>query len=322
MTGWLIPQREPVIEPGQLHTPYDDARAGAAHVLQIGDTYRLVYWGTDGRGKHHLLQAESTITAPNDWRSLGGPLAGPQTHTVHNWVGPSFPFLLPVTDSHWLLYFAGWGRTVGGKLPNTTGVLISGDSGRSWRYHDENPVLPLDRAYDSEGTGSVWVLLEEGTYRMYYTAIAEYYQRPEGVRTGHGDVIPRIGIAYAESDDGLHWHKPYDDYMIGPRGFSVDPYEYICSKPCVLRGESGYTMWVNTFGTAYRVHRLVSADGIAWKWARRLGPDGELGTGSEGSFDDRQRCYPSIVQHGKEVRCWYTGNDFGVTGMGYAVHGQ
>ena len=63
MTGWLIPQREPVIRPGQLHSPYDDARAGAAHVLEIGDTYRLVYWGTDGRGKHHLLQV--SIDSPS-----------------------------------------------------------------------------------------------------------------------------------------------------------------------------------------------------------------------------------------------------------------
>ena len=292
MPRWLIPQCEPVIEPAQLHSPYDDARAGAAHVLQIGDTYRLVYWGTDGRGKNYLLQGESTVNAPNEWRPLGEPLAGPQTHTAHNWVGPSFPFLLPVTDTYWLLHFAGWGRTVGGKLPNTTGVLISRDSGRSWRYHDENPILALDQPYDREGTGSVWVLLDNGTYRMYYTAITEYYRRPEGVRTGHGDVIPRIGIAYAESDDGLHWHKPYDDLLIGPRGSAVEPYEYICSKPCVIKGESGYTMWVNTFGTAYRVHRLVSADGIDWKWAPRLGPDGELGAGSEGSFDDRNGAIP------------------------------
>ena len=91
------------------------------------------------------------------------------------------------------------------------------------------------------------------------------------------DTIPEIGIGYAESRDGLHWEKPLDHLVVAPRGFGVTPYEYICSKPCVVRERDGYVMWVNTFGTAYRVHRLVSRDGLRWEWAERLGPDGELG---------------------------------------------
>ena len=78
-------------------------------------------------------------------------------------------------------------------------------------------------------------------------------------------------------------------------------------------------MWVNTFGTAYRVHRLGSSDGIHWDWTERYGPDGELAVGDGGSFDDEQRSYPSVVLANGELRCWYTGNKFGVTGMGYAT---
>jgi hypothetical protein len=87
----------------------------------------------------------------------------------------------------------------------------------------------------------------------------------------------------------------------------------------VLKDEKGYTLWVNTFGTAYRVHRLTSPDGLAWKWADRVGPDGELGVGAPGAFDDHQRSYPTLVRHGNGYRCWFTGNQFGATGMGYAV---
>ena len=78
-------------------------------------------------------------------------------------------------------------------------------------------------------------------------------------------------------------------------------------------------MWVNTFGTAYRVHRLTSPDGLHWQWAKRYGPDGEFGTGDDGTFDDHQRSYPSIVSANEGLRCWFTGNIFGATGMGYAV---
>jgi hypothetical protein len=280
----------------------------------------MVYWGSDGDGHNRILQAEASLDRPNRWTPRGDVLIGPQPDTVINCHGPSFPFLLEQGD-RCLLYFTAWGEHADGKLPNTTGCAVSGDGGTSWDYHAEHPVIPLDRSYDAEGTGSLWVLVEDGTYRMYYTAIGRYYSRPEGVETGHGDTIPEIGIAYAESGDGLNWEKPLDHLVISPRGFGIEPYEYICSKPCVVKLADRYVMWVNTFGTAYRVHRLTSTDGLKWEWGERLGPDGELGVGEEGAFDDRQRSYPTMVHRSGTFHCWYTGNAFGVTGMGYAVAG-
>jgi hypothetical protein len=315
---WHFPQADPVIRPGQLQPEFDSGRASAAQVVRLGDCYRMVYWGSNATG-HYILQAEAPVDSPNDWKPMGGPLIGPQPDSEYNCNGPSFPFLLPVTDTYWLLYFCGWGRQKDGKLPNTTGVAISENAGRTWRYHDRHPVIPLDRDYDSEATGSVWVLHENGRFRMYYTAIGKYFAKPEGVQTGHGDRIPSIGIGYAESTDGLIWEKPLADLVVKPRGFGVEPYEYISSKPAIVKGSAGYTMWLNTFGTAYRVHRLTSRDGLRWDWAPRVGPDGEMGIGGPGAFDSHQRSYPCMVREGNEFRCWYTGNDFGTTGMGYAV---
>lgn len=188
----------------------------------------------------------------------------------------------------------------------------------SWEYVPDGPVIPLDRPWDREATGGDWVLSEGEHLRMYYTAIGEYIRRPEGVQTGHGDVIPRIRIAYAESVDGIHWDKPVDHLVVALRGFGTQPYEYISSKPCVIREGSGYRMWLNTFGTAYRVRSLVSADGIDWIWVPS-GPEGDFGTGEPGDFDDQQRCYACVAAHEEEYRCWYTGNGFGQTGIGYAV---
>ena len=190
----------------------------------------MVYWGSDRRGRHYILQAESRTDEPNRWQPLGGALIGPQPDTTYNFHGPSFPFLIRVTDSHWLLYFCAWGEGKDGKLPNTTGVAISDDGGGSWRYHEEHPIVGPDRPYDAEGSGSVWVLREGDRFRMYYTAIGRYSPKPDGVKTGYGDTIPEIGIAYAESRDGLHWEKPLDRLVVAPRGFGVTPYEYICSK--------------------------------------------------------------------------------------------
>lgn len=320
-SNWHIATDNPIIAPGQLHGDLDARRASAAHVVRIGDKYRMVYWGTDTGGRNHILSAEASVESPHEWAALGA-LIGAQPETAHNTVGPGFPFLLPVSERHWLLYFCGWGHMPERRLPNTTGVAISEDGGQTWRYHEANPILPLDRAYDREATGSVWVLYEAGRFRMYYTAIGRYFDKPANVQSGHGDVIPEIGIAYAESEDGLRWTKPFDDWIVRPRHFGVEPYEYICYKPCVVAEADGsYTMWVNTFGSAYRVHRLTSPDGIDWKWAPRVGPDGELGVGVVGAFDDRQRCYPTVVAHEGGYRCWYTGNGFGATGIGFANTG-
>jgi len=320
MHSWMFPQKTPVIVPGQLHPPYDSHRAGAGHVLRLEDRYHMVYWGSDSQWKHYLLQAEAPLDAPTCWKPVGGPLLGPQPDNPFNCQGPGFPFLLPVNETRWLLYFCAWGRRTDGRLANSTGVGISDDAGRTWRYHDRHPVIPLDRPYDADATGSVWVLRDGDRFRMYYTAIGRYYQRPEGVRTHHGDSIPDIGIAYAESDDGLNWEKPIDHLLVAPRGFGVDPYEYICSKPCVIKLRDRYIMWVNTYGTAYRVHRLTSTDRIHWEWSERVGPDGEMGTGEPGRFDDNQRSYPTILADDDgTLHAWFTGNAFGDAGMGYAV---
>lgn len=329
---WRIDPASPVIVPGQLHGPLDARRASAAHVIEHDGRCLMAYWGTDAQGMHHILAAEATLERPNDWRPLG-PLIGPQTLAPYNTQGPSFPFLLPVDRKLWLLYYCAWGQPTR-RLPNTTGVAISEDAGRTWRYWRDSPMLALDRPYDMEGTGSLWVTHEAGRFRMWYTGIGRFFARPEGVQSGHGEVIPEIGIAYAESSDGLHWEKPRMNWLVAPRHWGVGPYEYIVSKPVMLiddaaegaaRGGVGspyrprYTLWVNTFGVAYRVHRLTSDDGLSWRWTPRAGPQGELGTGGPGTFDDHQRSYPTMLRHGREIRCWYTGNAFGNRGMGYAV---
>lgn len=42
------------------------------------------------------------------------------------------------------------------------------------------------------------------------------------------------------------------------------------------------------------------------------------GAGKEGAFDDRMRSYAAVIREGNEYLFWYTGNDFGRTGMGFA----
>lgn len=309
---------EPAVRPGQIFGPEDARRASAPHVLDLGDRLRMYYWGTGEDGWNRICYAESPCAEPNAWRAVGIALER-QPENRLNHVGPSFPFVVPSDDGPWLMYPGAWGMDrPDGRLPNTTLLALSDDGGQTWRYHGHQPIIPMDRPWDCEGTGSVCVMREDGLLRMYYTSLGPYFDRPEGVQTGHGDVIPRIGVGYAESRDGITWDKPVDGLIVAPRGFDTEPYEYISSKPFIVREGAGYRMWVGTFGTAYRIRSLVSADGLHWNWVPS-GPDGDFGVGEHGAFDDHQRSYTSVLRYGDEYRCWYTGNGFGVTGIGYAV---
>ena len=315
--SWRVPRTDPVVACG-LGGDADARRASSPHVLRFGGDYHMYYWATGFDGFHRICLAFARVDAPHEWHFAGTVLSR-QAGTAYNAMGPGFPFVVPRDDSPWLMYFGAWGvPRDDGKLANTTGLALSDDHGRTWRHAGQSPVLALDRPWDHEGTGSVCVLVHDGVLRMYYTALGDYSPRPAGVRTGHGDVIPHIGVGYAESDDGIRWRKPLDGLMISPRGFDTEPFEYIVSKPFVLRHDAGWTMWVNTFGTAYRVRSLVSRDGLNWTWTAS-GPDGDLGVGAAGSFDDHQRSYVAVVPHGGGLRCWYTGNGFGQTGIGYAT---
>ncbi len=315
--AWTFPFADAVIRPGELHGDLDVNRAGAGHVIQVGDTYRVYYWGTGSDGYHHICLAETPVDDPNGWKACGSVLDR-QPGTAYNDQGPGFPFVVPQENGPWLMYVCGWGiPRADGKLPNTTGVAFSDDGGQSFSYRHEGPILKTDRPWDEEGTGSVFVRRAGRQFHMYYTSIGRYFDRPEGVETGHGDVIPRIGVGFAVSDDGVDWVKPQDDLMVSPRGFDTEPYEYISSKPFLLEEADGWRMWLHTFGSAYRVRSLFGQDGLNWEW-QESGVDGEFGVGETGCFDDRQRCYVSVIKSGDTYRCWFTGNGFGETGLGYA----
>jgi len=315
--AWTVGADNPVIRPGQLHPGLDDQHAGAGHVLDLGDRFRIYYWGA-GQAGNVILMAESPVDRPNDWKPLGGVLLAPQPETSHNCWGPSFPFVVPLDDRRWLMVFAAWGAIrQEGKLANTTNLAISEDAGLTWRYHDKNPILPLDRPWDHEGTGSVSMVRAGDRWRMYYTAISDYYASPAGVQTAQGSRIARMGIALAESHDGFQWVKHNSGLVLAPRAFDADPYEYINSKPFVLREPDGWRMWFSSVGPAYRIQEAWSEDGVTWRHQCPKADD-YLGIGMPGAFDDHQRSYAVVVKRANDYHLWYTGNGFGKTGMGYA----
>jgi hypothetical protein len=102
--------------------------------------------------------------------------------------------------------------------------LISAGSDRSRDYplnvrfnvararKDDMPVMLPGKEASWEKTGMYWltVLYDGGRYRCWYNSSAYLAQRtefPHQRPAGAGKVV-HLMVAYAESDDGIHWRKP------------------------------------------------------------------------------------------------------------------
>lgn len=126
------------------------------------------------------------------------------------------------------------------------------DDGICW----EKPVITLD--FDPE---SGWedcinrncVIIVDGVYKMWYT--------------GQSHQVSYSYIGYAESADGIHFHKVCEEPVMIPEfpweGPSV-------MNPCVIYEEGIYKMWYSA-GETYEPNATgyaTSEDGIHWKKAR------------------------------------------------------
>jgi hypothetical protein len=199
-----------------------------------------------------------------------------------------------------LLYYTGWsiGRTVPFYL--FVGCAVSTGGGPFERV---SPAPILERnVVDPFLTASPWVLVEDGRWRMWYVSCTGWEAAGSGPRQSYH-------IRYAESDDGISWRR--DGHV------AVDyagPDEHAFSRPCVVRDGDLYRMWFSVRGDAYRIGYAESGDGLEWE--RR---DEEAGIAASGEWDAEMQAYPSVFDHGGRRYLLYNGNDYGRTGIGWAI---
>ena len=91
--------------------------------------------------------------------------------------------------------------------------------------------------------------------------------------------------------------------------------EYAIARPCVLKENGFYRMWYSYRGEHYRIGYAESEDGI--RWQRK---DEEAGIDiSESGWDSEMVEYAFVFSHDSKKYMLYNGNDYGKTGLGYAV---
>lgn len=160
--------------------------------------------------------------------------------------------------------------------------------------------LIADKSWESWQMGGMSSLLhEKGKFRLWYGV-------SHGIRNGE-----EYAIAYAESDDGMHWTKPelgLVEYEKSTRNNLVVPFNSVVGQVFVepdAPADQRYKMLVAIFPPDPKVKRyltlLSSADGLRWtRPDRNVVPDGDfaLDTQSQAFFDRDRQTYVLFTRMG------------------------
>jgi hypothetical protein len=200
------------------------------------------------------------------------------------------------------LFYTGW--TLGVSVPFylNAGLAVSDDGGETFRRVSDAPLLDRS-AVDPFLTASPWVVVENGTWRMWYVSGTGWGDGPNGP-------THRYHIKYAESSDGVTWKRNgvvAIDY--------ASPSEYAFGRPCIVYDAGLYRMWYSYRGAAYRIGYAESPDGIAWT---RKDNESVIGVSKTG-WDSDMVTYPHVFKLDDRWQMVYNGNGYGRTGIGLAT---
>ena len=203
------------------------------------------------------------------------------------------------------MYYIGWMQ--GKRVPYyaSLGLAISQDEGKTFKKFSKGPILPRNNI-DPYMTASADIMVEKGLWRMYYLSNTQW-------TIEDGRPKPRYHIKYAESKDAVNWQR----VGVVCIDFKSDD-EYAIARPCVIKEDGIYKMWYSYRGESYRIGYAESTDGI--NWSRK---DKDVGIDvSESGWDSEMIEYSFIVRHKGSKYMFYNGNNYGETGIGYAVMEQ
>ncbi len=286
-----------------------DRYPSAPNIVRAGDKLRMYYMSIEYPSLRRIGFAEADVSDPLTWRkTLDRPvmeLGEPGSIDSH-WV--SYPWVVPVTERHWHMYYATWGGAYADAARRQkvwyTSLAESDDGGLTWKRTGK-PLIPLGRpySYDEHGSGSCAVLERGHEYWMWYTA---------GSRWPQGESQMSLGLA--TSTDGGHTFRPHPAGSLISIPVKIGSAFSTCSKPYVEEVKDGYRMWLSVARDdveVYRIHYAESADGIRWKWT----PEPVLDVSAAG-WDSQMTCYPFVLHHQDRTYMFYDGNHY--SGIGVA----
>jgi hypothetical protein len=283
--------------------PWSVTHAALPVAERLGaDRYRVYYSTRDDQNRARIAYFEFEITNPHEiLRTSDSPVLDLGALGTFDDGGVTSSCVVDYQGTKYQ-YYTGWTRGVSVPFYFYVGLAASTNGGESFARVSEAPILERNE-FDPYLTASPSVLIENGIWRMWYIS-------GSGWEVVSGKPRHRYHIRYAESRDGIRWHREGTvciDYS--------SPLEYAFARPYVIREGKRYKMWFSYRGEAYRLGYAESSDGIEWE--RR---DDAVGIDvSPQGWDSEMIAYACVFQHGNRRHMLYNGNGYGKTGIGYAV---
>lgn len=200
------------------------------------------------------------------------------------------------------MLFMGWQNTDGKHWRGDIGRLLL-DNKLELSIKDESPLIGIS-SVDPISLSYPFVIKEKWGYKMWYGSTLEWESQ---------DTEMIHVINSATSLDGESWSL---------EGLAVPYHKNLCqafSRPTVIRnGDGSLDMWFSyrgAKGEKYKIGHAYSPDSISWEL--ELSPLG-LETSAHG-WDSDMVEYPYAVEHKGKRFLFYSGNDYGKTGIGLAV---
>lgn len=269
---------------------------------RLDDTLHRVFFASrDGESRSHVCFADvdlagARVAAVCDRPALEpGPLGAFDDHGV-------YPASIVEHDGLLLLYYIGWNP--GKRRPlfyASIGLAVSADGGLTFQRYSTAPIMARSE-FDPCLVGSPFVIREGTRWRMWYVSGFRWDEV-------NGELRSWYHVKYAESDDGVTWHRD------GTVAIDLQDGETNIARPCVVPGDGGYRMWYSRAGgRGYRIGYAESDDGVAWS---RL--DQHAGIEPAPSGWDEVQAYPWVVVTPDAEYMLYNGNGYGRDGFGLAV---
>ena len=205
------------------------------------------------------------------------------------------------------IYYTGWQNIQSGLWHCDTGRAIANPEKLTAKREFDGPVMGRDKSNPIFAAATSVHVENQGIWKTWYNSGISWEKRDSGWH-------PKYGIHYATSKDGVDWNS-HKGLVIPIK----DIYEHSFGRPCVVKWDGKYRMWFAHRGTkdysTYRIGYADSLDGI--KWNRKDENSGI--TISETGWDSESICYPYLFEHRGVRYMLYNGNNYGLTGFGYAI---
>ena len=205
-------------------------------------------------------------------------------------------------DGKLYIYYCGFQKHVNYPYSSLAGVAVSTDGGQSFSRIRETPLLERKDGEMFIRTG-VGIYKCGNVYRLYYASGNEWL-------SVNGKLVPQYSFRYIDSDSPIC----FDGESI--KMFPLENDEFGMTTPQIFKTDSGYEMIysVRTVSEGYRMGYATSKDGIEFSRNDKVmdieRPNGE--------FDSEMICYGKCYKRGDRTYLFYSGNHYGMDGIGWA----